>query len=313
MGSRIVKPMNGLLRYVLILLTSAVLGSFVGGCQSSSGGADAEMTAKPTPQGTVPAPSTPSEAQTKDTVPDGTTSEKAVEEETGTKQPTGDEQASGGQEQDGAEQEEQQASVNPGINETFLDEDLKVSKWVERFEREGREVYAKRKQVLESVGVEPGDDVADIGAGTGFYTMLFAKAVQPGGNVYAVEIAEPFLKKIDKRARQVGLKNVKTVKGTVRSTKLPEDSIDLAFLCDVYHHFEYPRESLASIHTALRSGGEMIIIEMQRDPEESSDWVLDHVRAGKETFTDEIEAAGFQKTEEYDLFEENYMIRFEKQ
>ena len=290
--------MNARLRYILSALVAAGLVGFVGGCQSPSEGyeAPAEATSEPTPPATVTTPSASSETEAAKTAPGEAGSKEAVESAATAQSEVPEE-----------------ASVNPGINETFLDEDLDVSKWVERFERKDRAVYAKRKQVLEAVDAGPGDDVADVGAGTGFYTMLFAEAVQPDGQVYAVEIAEPFLRKIEKRASEAGLENVKTVKGADRSTNLPENSIDLAFLCDVYHHFEYPQQSLTSIHSALRPGGELILIEFKRDEEESSDWVLEHVRAGKKKFTAEVEAAGFEKTDEYDLFEKNYMIRFQKQ
>ncbi len=88
--------------------------------------------------------------------------------------------------------------------------------------------------------------------------------------------------------------------------------MDLAFICDVYHHFEYPHSSLASLHRALRPGGELVLVEFKRVPGQSSDWVLNHVRAGQEVFTAEIEAAGFKKAQEINLLKENYILRFRK-
>jgi len=98
------------------------------------------------------------------------------------------------------------------------------------------------------------------------------------------------------------------------SIELPPNSVDRAFVCDVYHHFEYPQRSLASIYSALRPGGELIVVDFERIPGVSRDWLLDHVRAGKETFRAEIEAAGFEFVEEVEIskLEENYVLRFRR-
>jgi SAM-dependent methyltransferase len=117
---------------------------------------------------------------------------------------------------------------------------------------------------------------------------------------------------IASRCAEAGIANVATVLCTERSVALPPGSIDLAFLCDVYHHFEYPMESLASIHRALRPRGELFLIDFKRIPGVSSDWILDHVRAGQEEVTAEIESAGFRQAEELDFLEDNYLLRFRK-
>jgi predicted methyltransferase len=105
---------------------------------------------------------------------------------------------------------------------------------------------------------------------------------------------------------------VQTVLCTERSVELPTHSIDLAFLCDVYHHFEYPQSSLASIHQALRPGGEMVVVDFKRVPGKSSDWTMNHVRAGQEVVEEEIAAAGFKKIEQADVLKDNYLLRFRK-
>ena len=203
-------------------------------------------------------------------------------------------------------------SVKPGINTEYLKADLNVTQWVERFEREGREIYDHREAIVAAARIKPGSVVADIGAGTGLFTPSFARAVGPKGKVYAVDIVPAFLEHIQKRAASEGLANVQTVLCTERSVELPPNSIDLAFICDVYHHFEYPQSSLASLHRALRPGGEVLLVEFKRVPGKSSDWILNHVRAGQEVFTAEIAAAGFQQIEEQDILKDNYVVRFRK-
>jgi predicted methyltransferase len=203
-------------------------------------------------------------------------------------------------------------SAKPGINTEYLKPDLDVTNWVERFEREGREIYDQRHEILAAARIKPGSRVADIGAGTGLFTPLMSEAVGPRGKVYAVDIVPAFVERIRAQAAAQNLRNVEAVLCTERSVELPENSIDLAFICDVYHHFEYPRSSLESIHRALRRNGEIFLVEFKRIPGVSSDWTLSHVRAGQEVFTAEIEAAGFEKVEEIGLLKDNYIVRFRK-
>ena len=207
----------------------------------------------------------------------------------------------------------QNESVKPGINANYLNPELQVTEWVERFETEGREVFDHRQKIVDEVGIESGMAVADIGTGTGLFLPLFAEKVGPGGRVYAVDIVAKFLEHIDARIADNDWNAVETVLCTERSVELPTGSIDVAFICDVYHHFEYPPESLASIHAALKPGGRLFLVEFKRIPGESSDWMLDHVRAGQEVFTAEITAAGFDKISEVkDLLSDNYVLKFRK-
>ena len=99
-----------------------------------------------------------------------------------------------------------------------------------------------------------------------------------------------------------------------RSVHLPPDSIDLAFVCDTYHHFEYPPATLASIRRALKPTGTLVVVDFERIPGKSREFILGHVRAGKEVFTREIVDAGFILMGEVDmpLLEENYLLRFRK-
>ena len=150
-------------------------------------------------------------------------------------------------------------SVNPGINKSFLAPDLKVGAFVERFEREGREVYDHREAIVAKAALGKGKTVADIGAGTGLFTPYLSAAVGPKGTVIAVDIVPKFLSHIENRARELKLKNISTVLCTAKSSRLKPGSVDLVFICDTYHHFEYPQSTLQSIHKALRPGGAAII------------------------------------------------------
>lgn len=205
----------------------------------------------------------------------------------------------------------QEKSVKPGINDAFKDPD--VAKFVGTFEGESREIFTARDKVVAACDLKPGMIVADVGAGTGLYTRLFAKTVGPDGQVFAVDIAPKFLEHIRKTAHEAGLRNVTPVLCNQDSADLPPNSVDLIFVCDTYHHFEFPERTLASLHRALRPGGRLIVVDFIREPGKSREWVLNHVRAGQDVVEKEITSAGFKKAREVkDLFKENYFVTFEK-
>ncbi len=205
----------------------------------------------------------------------------------------------------------QEKSVRPGINDPFQNPDVK--KFEGTFEGESREVFAKRKEIVAAVGLKPGESVADIGAGTGLFTRPFAAEVGPKGKVYAVDIAQKFLDHIAKTNKDAGIANVTTVLCKPHSAELPAGSIDVAFICDTYHHFEFPSRTMASIHAALNPGGRVVLIDFRRVKGQSTDWVMNHVRAGQEVFEQEIADAGFKKVKEAkDTLKENYLVVFEK-
>ena len=206
----------------------------------------------------------------------------------------------------------QKESVNPGINKNYKNPELDVTEWVERFEREGREVYDHKENIIKSTGVKKGDVVADVGAGTGLFTMMFSQKVGSEGKVLAVDIATPFLARIHQRAEEQGIQNIETILCTDRNARIKKQSADIIFICDAYHHFEYPSDTLKTLHWGLKDDGVLVLVDFERVPGKSSDWILSHVRAGKETFASEIEAAGFEKFEEADFLKENYLLKFRK-
>ena len=201
-------------------------------------------------------------------------------------------------------------SVRPGINKHY--ENPRFQDWVNRFERPGREVYDKRYEVIDATGVKPGMTVADIGAGTGLFTRLFSARVGPRGRVIAVDISSVFVENVLRIAKEQRLTNIEGIVNTPHNTLLSPDSIDLAYVCDTYHHFEYPESTLKSIRKALRPEGALIVIDFRRIPGFSSSWVMNHVRADKKTVIKEIEAAGFKLIEERPLLKYNYFLRFMK-
>ena len=204
----------------------------------------------------------------------------------------------------------QETSVRPGINKPYENPDIPES--VKRFESENREVFAKRTQIVAECKLRPGMAVADVGAGTGLFTRLFAAQVGPQGLVYAVDIAPKFVAHIEETAKEAGLKNVRGVVCTATSSKLPPGSVDLVFICDAYHHFEFPQKTMASIRRALRPGGRLVLVDYCRIAGKTPQWLMKHLRAGQEVFTKEIEAAGFRVAGKAAFLKDNYLVHFVK-
>jgi SAM-dependent methyltransferase len=205
-------------------------------------------------------------------------------------------------------------SVRPGANTRFLDPELDVDQFVKMFEGESREIALQRAGIVAQLNLRSGLDVADVGAGTGLFMEPFAEAVGPTGTVYAVDISPGFMEHLQERAKTSGWPQVQTVLCAEDSVNLPADSIDLAFICDTYHHFEYPMSTLTSLYSALRPGGRLVIVDFERIPGVSRDWVLDHVRIGRVATIAEVVDAGFEVEGvlAVDGLSENYMVAFRR-
>ena len=205
-------------------------------------------------------------------------------------------------------------SVKPGINDKFTAPDLDVDSYIKKFEIESREVYLLRDAVVAACEIEPSDTVADVGAGTGLFSRLFSKAVGESGWVYSVDIAPRFLEHINREASKNNINNITSVLCTENSINLPPNSVDVVFICDTYHHFEYPKSTLASIKRALKPDGHLILIDFERIPGKTREWTMGHVRAGKGVFRGEIENAGFKLVDDKWIkgFKENYFLKFKQ-
>lgn len=204
----------------------------------------------------------------------------------------------------------QEQNVRPGINQSYQQPDFQ--RWLSIFENPSREVYQRRHAILKALELKSGMKIADIGAGTGFFTQLFSQSVGPDGKVYAVDISREFIDNIERRARDSNLKNIQGVVNNPKSVSLPAESIDLAFICNTYHHFEYPLSTIQSIHNALRPGGTIVVIDFRRISGFSSPWVMGHVRTNKQSVVKEIESRGFKMMEDKELLHTNYFLRFYK-
>src|SRR5262245_1588614 len=138
------------------------------------------------------------------------------------------------------------------------------AEWLERPEREKEEAPSKLHEVL---NLKAGAVAADIGAGSGYHTFRMAEKVGDKGKVYAVDIQPEMLAIIKKRMREKKIENVVPVQGTETDPKLPENSIDMILLVDVYHEFSYPWEMATAMIKALKPGGRMVFVEFRLEDE----------------------------------------------
>jgi len=207
--------------------------------------------------------------------------------------------------------EVKESSVRPNVNAPYFEPNA-LDRYIPILEAERREVFRRRVEIVEAIGLREGMRAADIGAGTGVFTGEIAKRVGASGTVFAVDIAPDFLDRLRERVETEGLRNVTVVEGKERATGLASSSIDLAFMCSTYHHLEYPRTYMRSVLRALRPGGVLVLVDFERIEGETSLALLRHVRAGKETVVAEVQDAGFSFEEETELLETNFFLRFRR-
>ncbi|MBV9470841.1 MAG: class I SAM-dependent methyltransferase [Abitibacteriaceae bacterium] len=134
--------------------------------------------------------------------------------------------------------------------------------WLDRPEREQEEQPTK---LLDALNLKPGDVVADIGAGTGYFSFRLAQRVGEQGTVYATDIQPEMLAIIRQRMKERKVNNIKTVLGTVTDPGLPPNSTDFILLVDVYHEFDHPYEMAQGMVRALKPGGRLVFVEYRRE------------------------------------------------
>ena len=137
--------------------------------------------------------------------------------------------------------------------------------WLERPEREKEE---KPSKLLPLLKLKPGDIVADVGAGSGFYSFKLAPLVGEKGKVLANDIQPEMLEIIKRRAKELNVPNVEPVLGTITDPKLPEAGVDMILLVDVYHEFDHPYEMTEALVKSLKPGGRLVFVEFRMEDED---------------------------------------------
>lgn len=180
------------------------------------------------------------------------------------------------------------------------------SEWLERDTRNQEE---NTDLAVQNLPLQPNTAVADIGAGTGYYSFRIAKRI-PLGNLYAVEIQDEMISQLKQRKKELRDSVVTIVKGTERAPNLPENSIDLALMVDVYHELSYPKEMLQALHKALKPAGKIVLLEYRGE-----DPLIPIKPLHKTTVAQlnrELEANGFRLSYKKDFLPIQHFLVYEK-
>jgi ubiquinone/menaquinone biosynthesis C-methylase UbiE len=155
-----------------------------------------------------------------------------------------------------------------------------------------RDARQRPRELVAALGITPGMTVVDLGSGPGYMLPYLSEAVGAQGQVIAQDVFSEFL--AEARKRTAGLKNVSFVLGTAKETKLSPKSADLILVLDVYHHLDYPQQTLADLRRALKPGGRLAIVEYHKNGVAMNGRAKEHVRLAEADAIAEIEANGFR-------------------
>lgn len=161
-----------------------------------------------------------------------------------------------------------QAHDPNGIGKFYMGREIahvmghQAADWLERPERDAEEHTEK---LVDQLKLKPGNVVADIGCGTGYFSHRLAKKVTPGGSVLGVDIQPEMLQILTNKMAEAGVTNVVPILGTITDPKLPTNSVDLALMVDVYHEFDHPYEMMQAIVRGLKPGGRVVFVEFRAE------------------------------------------------
>lgn len=172
-----------------------------------------------------------------------------------------------------------------------------------------RDRWQKPQQIVDALGLKPGDTVADVGAGSGYLTERLSRAVGTRGRVYAEEIQEEFLPALRAKAKRLG--NVRAVLGTAGDPHLPSQGIDCFVLLTVYHEVEKPIEFLRKLHIYARPGARLALIDFDAKRNGEPPAPLDH-EVRTQDVLDEASAAGWRLTAQHEFLSSQFFLVFQK-
>ena len=177
-----------------------------------------------------------------------------------------------------------------------------------------RDEKQRPRDIVDAMGLKPGNKVADVGTGVGFMLPYLSHAVGEKGVVYAEDISNDFLDKAKLKMRAQSLNNVAFVLGTDRDPKLPADTLEGVLLLEVYHHFDYPEEMLSRIRDSLLSDGRLVIADYYKRPDAMPGGrAMEHIRLDEDDVIKEVEANGFKLASKHELVpKQMYMAIFVK-
>lgn len=184
-----------------------------------------------------------------------------------------------------------------------------IDKWVRIFDDPSRDKWQKPEEVVSALELEEGQSVADVGAGTGYFSRHLARAVGVSGRVYAVDTEPEMVEHMRARAEKERTPRVEVVLARPDDPGLPEDGVDLVLMVDTYHHIDDRVRYLRRMSQNLRPGGRLAIIDFEKRPLPVGP-ALEH-KLARETVVEEVEEAGYRLVEEPDFLPYQYFLIFE--
>ncbi len=186
-----------------------------------------------------------------------------------------------------------------------------VDDYIAAMETANRAQWQKPDQVVAALSIKSGESVADVGAGSGYFTVLFSRKVGDSGKVYAVDIEKGMLDHIAKRAQAEKLNNIQLVLSTPSDPLLPESSVDVVFLCNTYMYIGQRGDYLRLLAKALRKGGRLAIIDFKTENTLVGPPLAG--RVSRETVLKEVlSATGFTLESEHQFLPHQYFLVFKK-
>ena len=185
-----------------------------------------------------------------------------------------------------------------------------IPEYIRALEDPGRDAWQKPAQVIEKLALKPGETVADLGAGSGYFTILLARAVRPAGKVYAIDIEPQMLEYIDQRAKKEKLTNIQTILADPHDPKLHQASVDMIFICNTLHHVSERGTYYPLLARALKPGGCLVDIDFQKRDLPIGPPLS--MKIAKRDVAKEVAPAGFRLTEEFDFLEYQYFLVFSR-
>jgi len=179
--------------------------------------------------------------------------------------------------------------------------------WLERSDREATQ---QPEKVLDALAIKPGSTVADIGAGTGYFSLRLAQRVGPQGRVLATDIQPQMLAMLSDKMRAANITNIEQILCTPTDAKLPENTLDLALMVDVYHELAYPEETLGQIRRALKPDGRLVLIEYRG--EDPNIPIKPEHKTTLVQLRSEIEPLGFHVKDVLEFLQEQRVVIFVK-
>jgi cyclopropane fatty-acyl-phospholipid synthase-like methyltransferase len=189
-----------------------------------------------------------------------------------------------------------------------------IARYLAMLERPEREAFQKPQQVLAALAFRPGERVADIGAGSGYFTIPAARAVGPSGIVWALDIRQPMLDYIARRIESEKLANVKLKLVTPTDPQLPPASVDTILMVDVYHYIHYEKRGAdyaQKLRPPLAPGGRVVIIDYTPKPFSERPWGPPEVQQmSRKTLDGYMAAGGFKPLKEHSFLPEQYFVEY---